>query len=241
MSTRLLGGYPPGVAAWFVDTCRLKPTSRVLVAGPLAADLAAHADVEPYDLPGQPEKPGGVAALRAGLRGRAGSRRGTAKRDVGGQTAGRDVQPAEAIIVAEAGHRLDAAGYEDLAGHLLPGGRLGLCWSLRDDRYGFVRRLERLLPLLAEDEQRYRAGLWREHLVAAGFVPPRQQVFQAFRIADPDDIAGALADLPVSRALPASERRELRRALGAELALQARADGLIELPGRVDCYWTERT
>ncbi len=207
----VLGGYPPAVIDWFDDVLGLAADRTVLAVGPIAGELAGHAAVSEVDL----------EEVAAGLR-------------------GHPEGSVAAVVVAEAFHRLDAAGAATLARVLAPGGRLGLCWSLRDERYGLARRLDRALPLLADDEQRYRAGLWREVLAAGGFDAPRSQTFQAFRIAGVDELADAIASSRVARALPPSDRRQLRRAVARELADAARADGLVELPGRVDGYWAPR-
>jgi SAM-dependent methyltransferase len=57
-----------------------------------------------------------------------------------------DDQTVDAVLVAQAWHRVDVArAVPEVARVLVPGGQLGLIWNLRDERVGWVGELGRIM------------------------------------------------------------------------------------------------
>jgi SAM-dependent methyltransferase len=231
--------YPPEAVAWFVENLRIAPAKRVvdLAAGtgkltrllaPAGSDLIA---VEP------------VEGMRSTFRG--------LLPDVPLLAATSEAMPfapasLDAITVAQAWHWFDhERATAEMARILRPGGRLGLVWNARDRGepwvdavWAIMDRVEKRAPWRDHEN-------WRDSATAqgmAGFGELHEGEFCHVQQTTPEGVVQRIASVSHVAVLPEAEREavldEVRQILATHPAVRGRTT--VEIPYRVDGYWTER-
>jgi SAM-dependent methyltransferase len=71
---------------------------------------------------------------------------------------------------------------------LRPGGRLGLVWNVRDDRVGWIARLNEIVNQAEGDTPRYARGQWRTLFPFPGFSPLHEHHFSHAQTGPHDDL-----------------------------------------------------
>jgi SAM-dependent methyltransferase len=231
--------YPPDAVAWFVENLRLAPGRRAvdLAAGtgkltrllvPSGAELLA---VEP------------VAGMRA-----------TFQRllpDIPLVAGTAEAMPfaaesLDAITVAQAWHWFDhERATEEAARVLRPGGRLGLVWNARDRSEPWVDEVWSIMDRVEKNAPWRDHENWRDSATKAmpGFGGELHAAeFRHLQQITPEGVVQRVASVSHVAVLPAAEREkvldEVRDLLATHPAVRGR--DTVEIPYRVDCFWTER-
>jgi SAM-dependent methyltransferase len=231
--------YPPDAVEWFVEHLRIAPGRRVadVAAGTgkltrlLAPSGAALLGVEP--VPGMretfhrllPELPL-VAGTAEAMPFRAAT--------------------FDAITVAQAWHWFDhERATAEMARVLKPGSRLGLVWNARDRSepwvdavWSIMDRVEKKAPW--RDHENWRDSATREMPGFGGGLHSAE--FRHLQAITPEGVVQRVASVSHVAVLPEAEREavldEVRHLLATHPAVRGRET--VEIPYRVDCFWTER-
>lgn len=151
----------------------------------------------------------------------------------------------DAITVAQAWHWFDhERATAEAARALRPGGRLGLVWNARDrsepwvDRvWSIMDRVEKRAPW--RDHENWRDSAMRE---MPGFGALHEAEFRHLQAITPAGVVRRVASVSHVAVLPENEREavldEVRELLATHPAVRGRET--VEIPYRVDCFWTER-
>ena len=231
--------YPPDAVAWFVENLRIEPGTTVvdLAAGtgkltrllePTGAELIG---VEP------------VEGMRQTFR--------RLLPDVPLLAATSEAMPfapasLDAITVAQAWHWFDhQRATAEMARILRPGGRLGLIWNARDRSEPWVDavwtimdRVEKRAPW--RDHENWRDSVTKQGM--PGFGELHEAQFRHLQQTTPEGMVQRVASVSHVAVLPDGERAavldEVRELLASHPAAKGRET--LEIPYRVDAYWTER-
>jgi SAM-dependent methyltransferase len=153
---------------------------------------------------------------------------------------------ADGVFVSSAWHWLDPGqAVPEIARVLRDGGRLGVIWTSRDRRVGWVAELDMLRRLQAvRSAEDARLQLRRRHDVTLPGTAPFENIvtasFAFVRTTTVDDAVDWLATYSGLITAPAGERAAgLARAHKA-LLRRANADGVIEIPMQSTCWRADR-
>jgi SAM-dependent methyltransferase len=95
----------------------------------------------------------------------------------------------DAVVCAQAFHWFATAeALAEIHRVLKPSGQLGLVWNLRDERVGWVARLNRIVDDAEGDTPRYYTGAWREPFPFEGFGSLCEQHFSLEHTGTPEDV-----------------------------------------------------
>jgi len=230
--------YPPDAVAWFVDHLRLAP-------GRLAADVAAGTGkltrlLAPSGADLLAVEP--VAGMRATFR--------ALLPDVPLVAATAEALPfaaasLDAITVAQAWHWFDhERATAEAARVLRPGARLGLVWNARDRTEPWVDQVWSIMDRVEKRAPWRDHENWRDSAMRAmpGFGPLHEAEFRHRQLITPDGVVQRVASVSHVAVLPEPEREavldEVRDLLATHPAVRGRET--VEIPYRVDCFWTER-
>jgi len=153
---------------------------------------------------------------------------------------------ADGVFVSSAWHWLDPGrAVPEIARVLRDGGRLGVIWTSRDRRVGWVAELDMLRrPQAVRSAEDARSQLRRRHDVTLPGTAPFENIvtasFAFVRTMTVDDTVDWLATYSGLITAPAGERAAgLARAREA-LLRRANAAGMIEIPLRSTCWRADR-
>jgi SAM-dependent methyltransferase len=231
--------YPPDAVAWFVEHLRIASGRRVadLAAGtgkltrlltPTGADLFA---VEPVPgmreifrrlLPAVPLVAGTAEAMPCAS------------------------TTFDAITVAQAWHWFDhERATAEMARVLRPGGRLGLVWNARDRSEPWVDEVWTIMDRVEKKAPWRDHENWRDSATKAmpGFGELHAAQFRHLQTIAPEGVVQRVASVSHVAVLPEREREEVLDEVRHLLATHPAVRGLetVEIPYRVDCFWTERS
>jgi SAM-dependent methyltransferase len=229
--------YPPEIAGWLRDRLGLHPGATVVDLGAgtgkftpyLVATGARVIAVEPVA-----QMLARLSAALPGVEAVAGNASSIPFPDAS----------ADAVACAQAFHWFaNAEALAEIHRVLKPGGRLGLVWNARDDRVGWVARIDRIVNRAGEDAPRYRSGAWRAAFPARGFGPLREEHFVHGHVGDPEDVIVNRAKSTSFIASLAPEERakvvdEIRAAIASEPEL--RGKGVVTVPYETAAFWAEK-
>ncbi|MCZ7525219.1 MAG: hypothetical protein M5U14_01805 [Acidimicrobiia bacterium] len=147
--------------------------------------------------------------------------------------------------MAQAFHWFDApAALAELRRVLVPGGRLGLVWNVRDRGVEWVDRVWSVMDRVE------RRAPWRDHdhgpgagfTGAEGFGPVHRATFHHEQRTDPAGVVERIRSVSHVAVLPAAEQDAVVREVEGLLATHPDTRGRAELlvPYRVDAFWCER-
>ncbi|MDQ1381079.1 MAG: hypothetical protein QOJ71_1798, partial [Actinomycetota bacterium] len=151
----------------------------------------------------------------------------------------------DAITVAQAWHWFDhERATAEMARVLTPGGRLGLVWNARDrsepwvdEVWSIMDRVEKKAPWRDHEN-------WRDSATKAmpGFGELHSAQFRHRQAITPDGVVQRVASVSHVAVLPEPEREEVLDEVRHLLATHPAVRGLetVEIPYRVDAFWTER-
>lgn len=151
----------------------------------------------------------------------------------------------DAVCAAQAFHWFDAdRAFAELARVLRPGGRVGLLWNARDRSVDWVDqvwtvmdRVERRAPWRDHEN-------WRDSALGdrPGFGPLHRAAFRHEQPTTHEGVVERIRGVSHVAVLPPADRdvvlTEVREILAHHPA--TRDAGELQIPYRVDCYWTER-
>lgn len=151
---------------------------------------------------------------------------------------------AHAIIVAQAFHWFD--GERALAEFhrvLVPGGRVGLIWNVRDRRAPWVAAFDALVDAVDPDRPDHQTGKWRAAFDRTLlFGPLEEREFAYAQTLTPAEFVDRARTVSSIAALPETERERLLDRF-RELAAthpDVRGRETVTLPYLTKVYWTER-
>ncbi len=143
----------------------------------------------------------------------------------------------DAVVCGQAFHWFATeAALAEIGRVLVPGGRLGLVWNVRDEAVPWVAALTELYEGYAGDAPRYRDGTWRRVFPGSGFGPLQEADCSHLHCGPPEQvILDRTLSISFVAALPAEERRAL------EARLRAFVAGRPELAGKPEIAFPYRT
>lgn len=149
----------------------------------------------------------------------------------------------DAVLLAQAWHWVDPArAVPEVARVLVPGGRLGLVWNLRDERAGWVRQLGRILADPGDTDQAGRSGTSSIRGISSPPFGPLQHhtVEWAHRLTR-DQLLDMVSSRSYIITLPAAQRAHVLAAVGRLADTHPELAGRAELvlPYRTECFRTE--
>jgi SAM-dependent methyltransferase len=151
----------------------------------------------------------------------------------------------DVITVAQAWHWFDhERATAEMARVLTRGGRLGLVWNARDrsepwvdEVWSIMDRVEKKAPWRDHEN-------WRDSATKAmpGFGELHAAQFRHRQAITPDGVVQRVASVSHVAVLPEPEREEVLDEVRHLLATHPAVRGLetVEIPYRVDSFWTER-
>jgi SAM-dependent methyltransferase len=151
---------------------------------------------------------------------------------------------AHAITVAQAFHWFDGdRALAEFHRVLVPGGRLGLIWNVRDRRVGWVAAFDALVDAVDPDRPDHQTGRWRAAFDRTTlFGPLRERDVEHSQTLTPAEIPERAATVSSIASLPDAERERVldrfRELASAHPDLGGRRT--VALPYVTKVYWAER-
>jgi SAM-dependent methyltransferase len=150
----------------------------------------------------------------------------------------------DAVICAQCFHWFaDAESVAEIARVLVPGGRLGLIWNVRDDRVSWMTALTEIIDRHTGDAPRYSSGEWKQVLaLAGGWKDLQEETRRHVVVCDRATVLDRVASISFIAALEEPQHRQVLDQV--EALLDTHPDlagrGLWDFPYRTDLYWCER-
>ena len=150
----------------------------------------------------------------------------------------------DAVICAQCFHWFaDAESMAEIARVLVPGGRLGLIWNVRDDRVSWMTALTEIIDRHTGDAPRYSSGEWKQVLaLAGGWKDLQEETRRHVVVCDRATVLDRVASISFIAALEEPQHRQVLDQV--EALLDTHPDlagrGLWDFPYRTDLYWCER-
>ncbi|HEV2010877.1 MAG TPA: methyltransferase domain-containing protein [Candidatus Limnocylindria bacterium] len=151
---------------------------------------------------------------------------------------------AHAITVAQAFHWFDGdRALAEFHRVLVPGGKVGLIWNVRDRRAPWVAAFDALVDAVDPDRPDHQTGKWRAAFGrTALFGPLQQREIEYAQILSPGEIVDRAATVSSIASLPNAERERVldrfRDLAATHPDIRGRAT--VTLPYLTKVYWTER-
>ena len=126
----------------------------------------------------------------------------------------------DVVVCAQAFHWFaSAAALAEIRRVLVPGGRLGLIWNVRDESVPWVAALSKITDALEGDTPRYRTGAWRHVFPAPGFAFIGERQARNVHVGSAEQvIVGRTLSVSFIAALPADRRDAVAREVRALIA-----------------------
>lgn len=136
----------------------------------------------------------------------------------------------DALVCAQAFHWFATrAALDEMHRVIVPGGRLGLVWNVRDETVPWVARLTELITPYEGDTPRFHTGAWREPFPHPGFGPLEETRIPHGHTGPAEQvIVDRILSVSFIAALPPDERERLasriRDLIGSDPALAGKAE-----------------
>ncbi|PVZ20295.1 MULTISPECIES: class I SAM-dependent methyltransferase [unclassified Pseudomonas] len=127
---------------------------------------------------------------------------------------------------------------------LVPGGRLGLVWNVRDESVDWVAHITRIITPYEGNAPRFHTGRWREAFDGRYFADERVATFEHHHTGSPDDvILGRFLSVSFIAALPQAEQdavaAQLRDLIATHPALKGKDQ--VSFPYQTQAYAWSRS
>jgi SAM-dependent methyltransferase len=144
---------------------------------------------------------------------------------------------AHAVLCAQAFHWFaNARTLEEIHRILVPGGRLGLVWNVRDESVGWVAALTEIMAPYETGTPRYHTGQWRQTFTGQRFSALEETCFPHQHVGSPREV---IIDRTLSVSFIAAQPEAVRERIAGQL--RDLIDGHPDLRGRERVAFPYRT
>jgi ubiquinone/menaquinone biosynthesis C-methylase UbiE len=153
-----------------------------------------------------------------------------------------DTGVVHAVTVAQAFHWFDGKkALEEIARVLIPRGRLGLLWNVRDESVPWVRLLSGILAPYETGVPRYHTGEWKKAFLETSlFTPLLEKHFQHVQQADVETVIARIASVSFIARLPPSELALVKTRVRDLLAAHCPSEKF-EFPYHAEVFWCQKS
>jgi SAM-dependent methyltransferase len=148
---------------------------------------------------------------------------------------------ADAVVCAQAFHWFATReALAEIHRVLLPGGRLGLIWNVRDESVDWVAAITGIITPYEGDAPRFHTGAWRQAFTGELFSELEETRFGYQHVGSAQEvIIDRFLSVSFIAALPAAEKARVEHELKALIAThpQLRDRPLIAFPYQTRAYW----
>jgi len=147
----------------------------------------------------------------------------------------------DAVTAAQAFHWFDgSAALDEIHRVLVPGGRLGLLWNVKDEKEDWVAQLGEIIEGHRGTAPRYVSGAWRAAFEKTDlFTPLAAEHFSHVHEVDAEGVVDRLLSISFIAALSGEEREQVGEQVRRLLAEHPDTRGreTFRLPYHTDVYW----
>jgi SAM-dependent methyltransferase len=150
---------------------------------------------------------------------------------------------AQAVIAAQAFHWFATEEVlKEIQRILVPGGKLGLAWNIRDDSCEWMAVLTKIIDPYEATAPRFRHRAWEKPFQAGRFFSPLQQrVFSHWVKGSVQILQDRVASMSFVASLPEAERQEVLGRVRELIENHPQTKGRVSFdqPYRTEVYWCE--